>query len=168
MIGGNVLLKYSNILIPVKKCHESAVLPIQAAGDVGFDLSCVEDVTLLPGKTTKVSTGLMFAESIEPLIIDNKISAVPFMKIEGRSGMAANGIFPVGGILDPRYRGEIIVVLYNSTDSIVSYKCGSRIAQMVCYYTLATVSAHLNVKLIEVSETSESSRGSNGFGSTGI
>ncbi len=167
MIGGNILLTYNNVIVEVKKCHEDAVLPTQANGDVGFDLSCVEDFTLRPGEPRKIKTGLMLANSIEPVITDNKIVAVPFLKIEGRSGLASKGIFPVGGILDPRYRGEIVVVLVNVTQHGVDFKVGDRIAQLVCYYTLANCNPYLNVKFVEANNVSESTRGENGFGSSG-
>lgn len=168
MIGHNTSLSYRLIPIMVKTCHENAKLPEQADGDVGFDISCVNDVIIQPHSTVKVPTGLMPAETIEPLIIDNVIVALPFMKVEGRSGMASKGVFPVGGIIDPRYRGEIEVVLYNSTSEKVTYAAGSRIAQLVVYYTLANVKPHNVVKFMEAEKVSETDRGSKGFGSSGF
>ena len=134
-------------------------------------MTCVEDVLVPQGTTVKVRTGLMLAESIDPLIVGNKLVAVPFLKIEGRSGLAAKGIFPVGGIVDPRYRGEILVVLTNlGTDHQDGYQfyTGDRIAQLVCYFTLANVNPYLNVSILEATEVGKSTRGAAGFGSSGV
>ena len=167
MIGQNTPLTYRSDIIQLKRCHENATLPRQEDGDVGFDVTCVEDVTLLPGKTTRVRTGLQLSETLEPLIVDNRIVSQPFMKIEGRSGMASKGVFPVGGIIDPRYRGEIEVVLFNSTDSPVTYEAGTRVAQLVVYYVLANTRPHHNVKFVETDQVSQTERGTKGFGSSG-
>lgn len=82
-----------------------------------------------------------------------------------RSGLAArHGISIVNapGLIDAGYRGEIIVLLLN-TDRTESYavSAGDRIAQLVI--TAVAVPA-----LEEVTELSDSSRGSGGFGSTGV
>lgn len=167
MIGTAGSLTYQSHLIFLKRVHPAAKMPSQAEGDVGFDVSCVEDFVAPAGKVTLVPTGLQPAQSIEPMLLANKVLATPFMKIEGRSGLASNGIFPVGGIVDPRYRGEIKVALFNSTDVDREFKAGDRIAQFVIYYTLATTGTHTQVKFLETDTVSETDRGDKGFGSSG-
>lgn len=166
MIGGNSPISYLSTPIFVKKCHDQARLPVQFEGDVGFDIFCVEDVVIAPGKTQLVKTGLMLAETIEPLVLENKIVATPFLKIEGRSGLALKGVFPVGGIIDSQYRGEICVVLFNSTAEAVMCSSGSRVAQFVCYYVMANMGT-TSVKFFEKPETQQTARGEKGFGSSG-
>ncbi len=163
----NTPLSYNNECIMMKLCHPNAKLPVQSDGDVGFDITCVEEVILEPGKVTRVPTGLIPAETMEPLIINNKIIGRPFMKIEGRSGMAAKGVWPVGCIVDPIYRGEIQVSLFNSTNETVTYPAGSRIAQLVIYYVVANVKPHYVVRFVESEIVNETTRGANGFGSSG-
>ena len=80
--------------------------------------------------------------------------------------MASRGVFPVGGIIDTSYRGEILVCLYNGTDKPYEIEAGDRIAQMVFYPVLALKEYH-EVLWVEVKEQSDSARGSKGFGSTG-
>ena len=167
MIGTAGSLTFQAHHVLLKRIHPNAKLPEQAVGDVGFDVSCVEDFVAPAGKVTKVSTGLQPAESIEPLLLENKVLATPFMKIEGRSGLASNGVFPVGGIVDPRYRGEIKVALFNSTDEDMHFKAGDRVAQFVIYYTLANAGTHTKVAFLETDTVTETDRGDKGFGSSG-
>lgn len=167
MIGRTEKLSYQNIPILVKLIHPKAKLPTQSVGDVGFDISCVEDVTLPSGRVTHIPVGLQVAEAIEPLFVDNKIVAVPFIKVEGRSGLASKGIFPVGGIIDPNYRGEIGCLLFNSTDKDYTFLQGERVAQFVVYYTLSNANAHAKVSFFSTDVVSDTARGGKGFGSSG-
>lgn len=157
--------------VKVKKLDDEAIIPTVSQGNVGFDLSCISYTTLLPGKVTKISTGLAFADSLGYSLIGEKLAAkaigvVPFFKIEGRSGLASKGIFPVGGIIDPSYRGEICVLLFNSTDYNYNFHCGERIAQLVCYHSLSPLDGS-QISFEEVMEVSQSDRGDKGFGSSG-
>lgn len=166
MIGRNILLSYVHVPIMVKRCHPNAKLPTQKPGDVGFDISCVEDVVIPPQSTKLIHVGLQLAETIEPQIVENKIIAMPYLKVEGRSGLALKGIFPVGGVIDPSYRGEIGCILFNSTQSEVRFPVGSRVAQLVCYYVLSN-SEQVKVTFVETDNSTQTDRGSKGFGSSG-
>lgn len=65
------------------------------------------------------------------------------------------------GIIDSNYRGELCVILCNTSERAVEITVGQRIAQLVI-----TPVAH--VKIIPVSQLPEDTeRGENGFGSTG-
>lgn len=149
-------------LVHTKKLHSDAVLPTPKPGDVGFDLSSVEDVICChPGRVAKIPTGLALAK---PMITQDNNSL--FFKVEGRSGLASKGLFPVGGIIDPSYRGEIAVLLFNSTDAPYVISKGDRIAQLVCYNVLAP-NENIGVKFIETEELQASERADSGFGSSG-
>lgn len=158
---------YRSIPILVRKIHPNARMPQQSDGDVGFDIFCVEDVVLKARAVTHVGVGLELAEAVEPLLVDDRVVAVPFIKVEGRSGLASKGIFPVGGIIDPRYRGEIGCLLYNSNEFDYVFEKGDRIAQFVVYYTLSSVGAPMQVRFLATDNVAETDRGSKGFGSTG-
>lgn len=147
------------ITFSFKKTHPKAKLPTQAhMGDVGYDLKSIKTTTLKPRSVTKIHTGIELAEVSY---------AIPqpyvFMKIEGRSGLASKGIFPVGGIIDNSYRGEIIVLLHNSTDESVCVEEGDKCAQLVFYIH----SMNNFVQINEIETKTETERGTNGFGSTG-
>ena len=151
----------------IKLDHPDAKCPVQEVGNVGFDVFSVNETDVLPpGRVTKIPLGLRLAENPEPLIVDQKVAAVPFFKIEGRSGLASKGIFPVGGIVDPNYRGEISVMLFNSTFEDYVFSKGDRVAQFVCYYTISNTD-ETKVRFLATENVTETTRGDKGFGSSG-
>ncbi len=160
-------------VIKVKKTRPDAVLPKASSGNVGYDLTTPVKVELFPGEVTRVDVGLVLADDMDyslapPLSgFDGKAApVVPFFKVEGRSGLASKGIFPVGGIIDPSYRGEVGVLLFNSTKKSFVLEKGARIAQLVCYHTLSPL-RNSEVVFDEVKEVTPSDRNDRGFGSSG-
>jgi dUTP pyrophosphatase len=153
--------------IYVMKNDDEAVLPKKSNDDdVGYDLYPLEDLHLLPGKTTLCRTGIVLAMHPPEMYIGHYFRVLPsFLKIEGRSGHANKGVFPVGGIIDPGYRGEIKVVLFNSTNEIYDIPKGKAMAQLVLYYT-GTSHGPNKIEFAETSVVSPSDRGVSGFGST--
>lgn len=175
--------KVSQLQIKFKKLVPEAKLPTQGKpGDAAYDLYCVEDCSVQPGVTKAISTGLQLAD----VPAEYKGQGL-FLQIEGRSGLALKGIYPLGGIIDSTYRGEIKVILHNGNHTftlqdasgwmgdksiqcmvndanekqVVSFKAGDRIAQMVVRFI------PLDVTMLESEEVTETSRGTSGFGSTG-
>lgn len=127
-------------------------------GDSGFDLraNVVEDVVLEPLKRALVPTGLFFQ-------LDKGYE----IQVRPRSGLALkNGISVLNtpGTVDSHYRGEIKVILINLGDEPFTIKKGDRIAQGV----VCPVFGEGYVKLTKVDAVDLTSRGSGGFGSTGI
>lgn len=142
------------------KDHPDAVLPYKAHDtDVGFDIFAVEDTWVFAGTVTKIDTGLRLAD------VQTHSGNTIFLKIEGRSGLASKGLFPVGGIVDPAYRGVLGVIMHNSTKNDHFFKKGDKIAQLLIYPVLAKGS---EVCVDFVDSVTESDRGAAGFGSTGI
>lgn len=160
------------------KSHNDAKLPQQSQDDVGWDVFAVEDSYINPGEVGKVNTGIKFAKNpmapsktelfgagpMAPVAHDKRWSIET--KIEGRSGMASRGIWPVGGVVDPRYRGEIIVCLFNSTKEVYKVNKEDKIAQLVLRPVLANTKNH-KVEFTFVDKQEETDRGSKGFGSSG-
>lgn len=149
--------------IKVKKAHPSAVIPTQNHGDVGWDLYAVENCIIPPGESRQIKTGLVLAETP----YDNDIHKAILLKIEGRSGLALkHSVFPVGGIVDPYYRGEICPILYNGGKEDYSVSTGDRVAQIVVYAvhakTLASTTSFMEVDIVRPSKRSDK-----GFGSSG-
>jgi len=136
--------------VKVKKLHEDAKLPIHASDfAAGCDFYSIEEVNLESGKTIKVRTGLAI-----------EMPTTHYLRIEDRSGMAIKGIHKVGGIIDSDYRGEISIILHNSSGENYKIEKGDRIAQGI----LTPVSQS---DFVEVDQLSETSRGTQGFHSTG-
>ncbi len=131
-------------------------LPAYATeGSAGMDIYAAVDgeMVVKAGETTLVPTG--FSMEI-PIGFE--------AQIRPRSGLALKssiGLMNSPGTIDSDYRGEVKIVFTNfgKTDFIV--KRGDRIAQMV-------VATYQRVQWEESSALSETSRGSGGFGHTGI
>ncbi|MEV5572769.1 dUTP diphosphatase [Spirillospora sp. NPDC052269] len=123
------------------------------AGDAGADLFAAEDVDLAPGERRVVPTGVAIA-------LPDGYAAF----VHPRSGLGAKfGVTIVNapGTVDAGYRGEIKVTLLNTDQrAAVRLRRGDRIAQLVVQRVEHAV-------FHEVAELPGSSRGANGFGSTG-
>ncbi|MDD7184956.1 MAG: dUTP diphosphatase [Oscillospiraceae bacterium] len=143
--------------LKIKKLNENAVIPERATEySAGADLfACIENpITIKKGETVKIPTGIS-AESEDKNIM---------LAVFARSGLAskfgislANGV----GIIDSDYRGEIAVPLINlgSLDFIVEKNM--RIAQLVAIPVIFP-------EIVQTDSLSDTQRGSDGFGSTGI
>ena len=138
--------------VKVKKLNKGAKLPTRGSQyAAGSDVYSFES-TVVPAKGRAIiSTGI----SIEFENTDY------YCRIAPRSGLAAKyGIDTLAGVVDVDYRGEVKVILYNTTDSIFEIHAGDRIAQLI--FERIT---YPNFE--EVNELNETVRGTGGFGSTG-
>ena len=83
-------------------------------------------------------------------------------KVMPRSGQALRALQVANspGLIDEDYRGELGVILYNASDAAISLKQYERIAQLMF---VPYVKAAFQV----VTELSDTSRGTGGFGHTG-
>ena len=83
--------------------------------------------------------------------------------VYARSGLSCKqGLAPANkvGVIDPDYRGEIMVALYNHSNEAKTVASGDRIAQLV-------ITPFITAAFTEVSSLKETIRGDGGFGSTG-
>ena len=140
--------------LQIKRLHPAAILPKYAhPGDAGMDLYALEAVTIEPGQTALVATGIAIA-----------LPPNTEAQIRPRSGLALKHSLTVlnsPGTIDEGYRGEIKIILINHGSTAFEVTPGMRIAQMViCPVIYANVT--------EVSELSDTIRGKGGFGSSGI
>ena len=140
------------------KCvvSKGAVIPeYKTVGAAGADLYALVDspITLAPGKTAMVPTGLFF-----------EIPEGYEIQVRPRSGLAAkNGVTVLNtpGTIDSDYRGEIKIILINLGDKDFVINSGDRVAQMV-------IAPLIQASFSIVDELSDTTRGSGGFGSTGV
>jgi dUTP pyrophosphatase len=125
----------------------------QTAGAAGYDVASAEpDLVLAPGERRLVATGLAMElpEGVE-------------CQVRPRSGLALRyglTLPNAPATIDPDYRGELKVILWNAGADPVPVPRGTRIAQLV----FARFEAP---GVVEVEALSESGRGPGGFGSTG-
>lgn len=149
--------KQNKTMIPVKvinKGHQP--LPAYAtAQSAGMDLRANIDatITLRPMERRLIPTGLYIAlpEGYEA-------------QVRPRSGLALkHGITVLNtpGTIDADYRGEVMVLLINFSDTDFVINDGERIAQMV-------IARHETAEFVEVSVLDETERGAGGYGHTGV
>lgn len=121
----------------------------QTAGSAGFDICSVEPVKIPPHTRMLIRSG--WAVQIPEGCVGD---------IRSRSSLACKGIDVLAGVIDSDYRGELKVLLQNSTAIPFEIDAGDRIAQLL-------VLPLWNGEIQEVDYMAMTSRGTGGFGSTG-
>ena len=138
--------------IRIQLLHADAFLPAYAHGpeeDAGLDLRAVESVVLSPGIAQGVPTGIAI-----------ELPPGYEAQVRPRSGMALKHSLTVNfGTIDPGYRGEIRVIMFNLGRADYTIEKGDRIAQLVV--------AKYEAIDWEIGELGDSLRGAGGFGSSG-
>ena len=81
--------------------------------------------------------------------------------IRPRSGLSKDGIDEIIGTIDTNYRGEVMACVYNTTEEDFVVEKGDRICQLA-------IREAPTVTWVVVKELSETERGADGFGSSGI
>ena len=144
--------------LQVKRLNENAILPTRAQfDDAGLDLYSSDSVFIPYGSSGKIPTGISVATP-----------SGTYIQIADRSSMAVKGLRTGAGVVDSQFRGGLTVIIHNLNNATESYigergywvKKGDKIAQMISIPILLP-------EVEEVSELSETSRGHNGFGSSG-
>ena len=141
--------------IAVKKRRENAVIPTYGSAEAaGADLyACLEEtIVIAPGETVFVPTGLAME-------VPKGCAGLVF----ARSSLGAKrGLAPANkvGVIDSDYRGEFFVALHNHGKLPQEIGHGERIAQLLIVPVFTP-------GFTEVTELSDTQRGSGGFGSTG-
>lgn len=135
----------------VKRLNDNATLPVRgSAGAVGYDLACIEDFVLDTQSHLLVPTGLGFQ-------LPNGV----YGRVAPRSGLTVrHGVHIGAGVIDPDYMGEVKVAMFNLGLAPVEFKKGDRVAQLILERCEVP-------DVVEVDILVATSRGDNGFGSTG-
>lgn len=125
------------------------------SGAAGLDLRALLDkpLTLAAGETAFVHTGIAIH------LADPGLAAL----ILPRSGMGHRHGIVLGnlvGLIDSDYQGELMVSVWNRSDTAFTLSPGERIAQLV-------IVPVLQARFQQVDAFDTSVRGSGGFGSTG-
>lgn len=144
------------ISVKVIDSKMSEYLPEYAtAGSAGLDLrACIDDnMNITPGQTVLVPTGIA-------IHIDNPNLCGMILP---RSGLGHKHGIVLGnlvGLIDSDYQGQLFISIWNRGDSAFLLSPMERIAQLV---VVPVVQARFNI----VDEFGASTRGEEGFGSTG-
>lgn len=139
----------------VRKLHPDVSLPSRAhPTDAGADLRYYAAdrarIAFMPGELKRLPTGLALSipEGHAGLVV-------------GRSGYSSSGLLVTTGVIDSGYTGEVMVMMQNVSPNVLFIAHGDRIAQLLVTPVITPI-------FEEVHASEETSRGSGGFGSTGV
>ena len=154
-------------MIKIKKLTEDTIIPHRSReGDACYDLYTSEDILI---------TGEDYRKAI-PTGIAMQLPKNYEAEIRPRSGISLNGleckcfdidnfvvadIDVIQGTIDSNYRGQINIIVRNNSNCDIIIPKHTKLAQMKINHVP-------DVRFVEVEELSESNRGENGFGSSGI
>jgi len=157
-------------------------LPPIHRGDVGYDLYCSRTTRIGPMRGGRLQH-LLWLLGIEHVRWPQQVSR--FVRRDGssfvrvptgtsvemptgiygivlpRSSSNNRGMLVLTGVIDNGYRGPLFAMVHNLTDREIVVKKGDRIAQLVLFPVRV-------YKTDKVTEFQETTRGHNGFGSTGV
>ena len=137
------------------KLRPGAITPTYGSADAagaGLYACLGEPMTILPGQTGKIPTGIAM-----------EIPKDYVGLIFARSSLGVKrGLAPANkvGVIDSDYRGEFLIFLYNQSDMPQTVEPEERVAQLV----IVPVKRET---FEEVSSLEDTDRGQGGFGSTG-
>jgi dUTP pyrophosphatase len=117
----------------------------------GFDLTSAYDYVVPARGMQLVKTDLQI-----------ELPAGCYGRVAPRSGLAVKHGIDVGaGVIDEDYRGNVGVVLFNHSDEDFRVNEGDRVAQLICQKIFYP-------QLEEAETLTDTKRGREGFGSTGV
>ena len=132
------------------KLDDGAYLPERAhATDAGADIRTPVSFTLPARGSAVIHTGVHVETPHECVTL-----------IKSKSGLNVMRGITSEGVVDEGYDGEIVVKLYNHSDTEMHFEAGDKITQIL-------VMPVLYPTYVEASQIHRGERGSNGFGSTG-
>jgi dUTP pyrophosphatase len=139
------IVNHSRHALPTYETHASAGMDLRA--------NLAEEVLLKPLERALIPTGLFI-----------ELPVGYEAQVRPRSGLAIKKgitVLNTPGTIDADYRGEVMVILVNLSAEDYTIRNGDRIAQMI-------ISKHEQADWQEVDDLDETSRGSGGFGHTGL
>ena len=137
-----------------KKISPLAQLPSYAhEDDAGMDIKSAEALSVPPGGRALVHTGLVM-----------ELPSGYEAQVRPRSGLALKRgitVLNTPGTIDAGYRGEVGVILFNSSPEPFAVEIGDKIAQIV-------VSPVTHAEIALTDDVGSTDRGEGGFESTGV
>ncbi len=145
----------SNIVLEVRLTEEAKIkgLPLPSysrQGDAAIDLRSTEQTGIPAGQRVVLPTGVH-------LSIPSGFVGI----IKDRSGLASReGMHIMAGVIDSNYRGEVKVVVLNTSTTKYNIEIGERVAQML-------ILPVARVNIVEKDKLDVTNRNENGWGSSG-
>ena len=142
------------VIVKVVYARDDARMPeYKTVGAAGFDFHAAidDEIEIMPNQWRVVPFGIKME--------------IPYgyeLNIRSRSGPAFNDqVIAYHGLVDCDFRGELSVLLFNAGSTPFKIKPGDRVAQGV-------LSRYERATFVAATSLSETARGENGFGSTGV
>lgn len=140
-----------SVVLKIQQISSNAKVPSKGSDlSAGLDLYSAHDCKILPHDKQVVDT-------------DIRVQIPPgcYGRIAPRSGLTISHFLDVGaGVIDPDYRGNLKVVLFNFGSEPVSIRKGNKIAQLILERIWQA-----DIKVVDCLDSSK--RGARGFGSSG-
>jgi dUTP pyrophosphatase len=138
-------------MLRICKLSQNAITPTRSSeGSAGLDLFSAVATEIGPKQRALVSTDIAI-----------ECPHGTYGRIAPRSGLAVKYFIDVGaGVIDSDYRGIVKILLFNFGNSTFTIKKGERIAQLIIERILIP-----DIEIVDV--LCFSTRGQNGFGSSG-
>lgn len=164
-----------HVLVAIEYCHNEAKMPAYAnLGDAGMDVFALEDITIAPGETKLIPTGIKVA-----IPLGYELQVRPK---SGRCLKTKLRIANAPGTIDSGYRDEVGIIVDNIEPFIKSAELGEdgalRNVEFGSSYTIGKGEKFAQLVLSEVPKTVfyevesiatiKNDGRSGGFGSTGI
>ena len=139
-------------MLQVKRLKDSSKLPSRGSEfSAGYDLYASESVVVKSKNRALVPTGIAIS-----------VPLGTYGRIAPRSGLAVkHGINVGAGVIDLDFRGELMIAIFNHGNADYTINAGDRVAQLI----LEKIDTPA---VLEVKELQKTTRGTSGFGSTGI
>lgn len=139
------------IKVKFKKLDTNAIpFSYSREGDACMDMYSLADDIIYPHGTVIIPTGIAveIPEGYEGVV-------------RGRSGLASKGIQAHLGTIDNAYRGDVGIIITNTSNTPFEVKAGMRLAQF-------TIKPVYKIQLIEAETLTNTERATSGFGSSGV
>ncbi len=142
-------------MVRIFRAHPDAKFRVAYGESQGIDLASIEDVEIPPLSRAVIPTGIHMA-----------LPRGTFGFIKERSSTAVKkGLMAMAGIVDNSYRGEIKVVLFNTSKESVRIEKGEFVAQILIVRVVEPEDGLEEVASLEA--LGRTRRGEGGFGSSG-
>lgn len=140
------------LAIPFVKVEQLGIFPTirtAYANDVGHDLPVASYTEVRPGTKVQLRHNLAVAipEGAFGLILPRS------------STFVRTGLVVIPGVIDPGYRGEVMTIIHNPTNSVVFLTEGDYVSQIL-------ILPYLPARFYDTKKLPPSERGERGFGSS--
>ncbi len=139
-----------------KKCRNTAVMPLRATpSSAGWDIySANENAVIIPtGEIRLIPTGI----AVSPERRDIGLFIFPRSGLSAKFGITLTNSI---GVIDPDYRGEIMLSLINHGKEDFTVEPNMRLAQLIAFPVLTQ-------EWVETDTLDDTERSTGGFGSSG-